>query len=64
MEISTHDVQTLAHIVRMDYMPNLKSAIDTASIGGDLLQDRYDELSKILSAILDNDKFFIDDISA
>ena len=62
MEISTLDVQRLANIVRHHYMPKLIDDMNN-SISGDMLIPIHDELDAILSHILDNDDFFIEDCS-
>lgn len=57
MRITTHHIQDLANLAKLEYLPRLKKDMENNPVCGDLLQDRYDELEKLTNAILD-DSFF------
>lgn len=58
--IGTNDVQSLAHIVKLEYLPTLAEIMNEDPTG--LLRQRHDELTKVIDHVL-SDNFFMEDLT-
>ena len=56
--ISTQNVQDLANIVKLEYLPKLAEDMKSDNLW--ILSERYDELVKVIDHI-HSDEFFIED---
>jgi len=56
MELSLYEQQSLAHIVKTDYLPKLKEHSDSASteLESDLLNERHAELTQMCNKVLED----------
>jgi hypothetical protein len=61
--ITTRDVQDLANIVKLEYLPRLKSDIEKMEdweFAKDMLATRYNELDQVIQHV-HSDNFWIED---
>ena len=59
MEISLSEAQTLAQIVKTDYLPSLQKAIDETTFEDTkpLLQERYNEVSNLIDKVFQEEEW-------